>query len=243
MELGWDGGADDRPDPVTRLQFGVLRLLEQHQRDGTEAVEEGDIVVMDRAPEVAGREAREQHERDPGDEADHHVPGGVHVEPRRHHQVHVSPSVSNPRLGRRVATQAEPVLVGQHATLGEPGGARGVLQGDQVAGAQIRQRPVGRGRRDQRVEAETPVGDTGAAADYHPFQGGAGRLDPPHQAGPLRVGDDQPGAGVPQDVGEIRLLIGGVAGHDHRAQARHREPGQGEQETVRQHDGHPVLPG
>ena len=198
---------------------------------------DGDAVLADRRPEAADRERRLQHARRAVDQGlVDAVPLAGEVEQRQRDQDAVAGHRARLVLPGRVGVG---VRVGDQHALGTPRGARGVHERHQVGGVQGLRRhgpdheELVEGHHPEPVPQ--PVGGRDIAADD---QGPQRRQVTGHvrDAGDGRVLADQRGrAGVVEDVGEERPLVGGVDRDlDHPAEPDPRPGVHGVERVVQQ---------
>ena len=185
---------------IEALDRRVLGEREHHRRRDEELAHAVGLDQPQRRLEV---EARQRHLHAAEREVEVHQHGhAVDVEIRQEGQRRVAGSdVEHPLDLQHVGDE---VAVGEHHALGQPGGARGIREGDHVGrGVDRRLRP--QRRAEQRVERRGAVGGADHRDLGHPGPLGAG----PRGFEQGGDGHQQLGAGVAQLVAH---LVGGVAG-------------------------------
>ncbi len=221
---------------AVRAVVGRCLLGQQDRHHRAQHIGRGGLVAHQRGPEARGREALFHHQRGAGQQR---LEEGVHrvgVEQRQRGQQHLAVAQRQQRGG--VAAPPVELRVRAAHALGQARRARGVEDGQRVAGLHRR----GLGERIAGCGEALGAGLFRRIDAPHALQRQAGPVLEPAQRGQsLGLGDEQPRAGVGEDVPQRGAPRGGVDGHRHGTDPGAAQEGLQELGAVAAHQRHAVA--
>ncbi len=229
VDLRRDPDMDGQADAVVPVAFTWRRLEEQAGRRG-DAEQDSDLVVAYHVPVARDAEPAHRDKRSAGDQGQQQLPGRVVVEELQaaEHPVRAGELI---QIGDERG-EPQPVLVIDHAALGRPCRARGVVHVGDVA-SRLRRAPGGP------LAAKRGEPARLAVTGYDEmFQIRATCMQVSEERLVFRVRDGDAGGRVAEDVPGVVAAQGRVERDEHAAGGDHRQPGDHELGPVGHHDRH-----